>query len=325
MLSTVPRTTLSRTPIARTSFANARGLNVGQRRLNSQVVPYGLVGVARALDETSSSTKTVSPSLFTHEFALSDKVALVTGGNRGIGLEAALTLSEAGARSVYCVDVHDEPGEEWTKTRSFITCMGLGRLEYIKGDVRDQEAMWKIGERIGDREGRMDVCVAAAGIFLIGPSLEYSAQDFQNVLAVNTNGTLYAAQASGRQMVRFGNGGSIIMVASICGSIALEPTLPSVSYHSSKSAVLQMARSMACELGPQRIRVNTISPGFIKTRFTHFLEEDHELKSKYEGANPLGRIGRPEELRGAFAWLASDASSFCTGSDIIVDGGHRAW
>ncbi len=145
-------------------------------------------------------SETVSPSLLTHEFALSDKVALVTGGNRGIGLEAALTLSEAGARSVYCVDVHDEPGEEWTKTRSFITRMGLGRLEYIKGDVRDQvsrqyvpgdcfpplicclqEAMWKIGEKVGDREGRMDVCVAAAGIFLIGPSLEYSAQDFQNV------------------------------------------------------------------------------------------------------------------------------------------------
>ncbi|TFK92498.1 sorbose reductase sou1 [Polyporus arcularius HHB13444] len=321
---------LSRTPIARTAFANARGLNVGQRRLNSQVVPYGLVGVARALHETSSSIQTVSPSLFTHEFALSDKVALVTGGNRGIGLEAALTLSEAGARSVYCLDVHDEPGEEWTKTRSFIARMGLGRLEYIKGDVRDQEAMWKIGEEIGDREGRMDVCVAAAGILIIGPSLDYSAQDFQKVLAVNANGTLYAAQAAGRQMVRFGNGGSIVMVASICGSVALEPTLPSISYHSSKSAVLQMARSMACELGPQRIRVNTISPGFIKTRkvksqLTDVLEEDPELKRKYEGANPLGRIGRPEELRGAFAWLASDASSFCTGSDIIVDGGHRAW
>ncbi|KAI0718736.1 sorbose reductase sou1 [Cerioporus squamosus] len=323
MLSNLSRTPLSRVPRALAFFAGARGLLAGQRRLNARVASYGPVGVAKALDEFSS--KTASPSLFTHEFALSDKVALVTGGNRGIGLEAALTLSEAGARSVYCVDLHEKPGEEWTKVKSYAGRMGLGNIEYICGDVRDQEAMWKIGEKIGDREGRMDACVAAAGIFLAGPSLIYSAKDFQDVLAVNLNGTLYAAQAAGRQMVRFGQGGSIIMVASICGSIALEPTLPSISYHSSKSGVLQMARSMACELGPQRIRVNTLSPGFIKTRFTDVLEEDPELKRKYEGANPLGRIGRPDELRGAVAWLASDASSFCTGSDIIVDGGHRAW
>ncbi|RPD54920.1 sorbose reductase sou1 [Lentinus tigrinus ALCF2SS1-7] len=324
MFSNITRISLSGSSRALTSLAKARPLLGAHRRLSTQApLRHGAVGVARALSESSSSAK--SPTLLTQEFGLSEKVALVTGANRGIGLEAALALSEAGARTVYCVDISKEPGEEWTKVQSFVSRTGLGKLEYMCGDVRDQEAMWQIGEKIGEREGRMDVCVTAAGIFIAGPSLEYSAKDFENVIAVNLNGTLFTAQAAGRQMVRFGNGGSVIMIASICGSIALEPTLSSVSYHSSKSGVLQMARSMACELGPQRIRVNTISPGFIKTKLIEFFEENPEMKSMYEHANPLGRIGRPDELRGVVAWLASDASSYCTGSDIIVDGGHRAW
>ncbi|RPD74112.1 sorbose reductase sou1 [Lentinus tigrinus ALCF2SS1-7] len=309
---------------ARASFVKTRSLLATHRRHNSHLPPYGPVGVARALAD-SSTTESTSTTLFSKEFALPDKVALVTGGNRGIGLEAALALSEAGARSVYCVDLAKKPGEEWEKVQSFAGRTGLGNLEYICGDVRDQEGMWKIGKKIADREGRMDVCIAAAGIAHPGSSLEYSAKDFQDVISVNLNGTLFTAQAAGRQMARFGNGGSIIMIASICGSVALEPTLPSIAYHSSKSAVLQMARSMACELGSQRIRVNSISPGFIHTRMVDALVESPELRRHIERANPLGRFGRPDELRGAVAWLASDASSFCTGSDIIVDGGHRAW
>ncbi len=157
-------------------------------------------------------------------------------------------------------------------------------------------------------------------------------------------------------MDRFGNGGSIIIIASISGhganqvSIAIRTHLghdspgltmssqghPWVSYNTSKSAVLQMARSMACELGPKRIRVNTISPGYINTRYEvctyqhqlrdrliwasdsmtgQFLAKRPGLVEVWSSHNPLGRIGRPDELRGIVAWLASDASSFCTGSE----------
>jgi len=99
-----------------------------------------------------------------------------------------------------------------------------------------------------------------------------------------------------------------------------------VAYNTSKSAVLQMGRSMACELGVKGIRVNTISPGYIYTQMTrNFLDTKPHLMAEWSAQNPLGRLGRPDELRGVVLWLASEASTFCTGSDIIVDGGHRAW
>ncbi|KAI0747248.1 hypothetical protein C8Q80DRAFT_1104704 [Daedaleopsis nitida] len=285
-----------------------------------------LYGVARAL-ATSPSSEPLSPTLFTEEFSLKDRVALVTGANRGIGLEAALALAEAGARAVYCLDLPREPGEEWTKVQSFVARMGLGRFEYVCGDVRDQDAMLKLGETIGEKEGRMDVCVAAAGIAMNQESfLTVRGKDFQDVMDVNVNGVLFTAQAAGRQMERFGNGGSITLIASMCGTIALEPTLCNIAYHSSKSALLQMARSMACELGMKRIRVNTLSPGWIgKTGLTKMFDENPQLLAHCERSNPMGRVGRPEELRGVVVWLASDASSFCTGSNIMVSGGQHAW
>lgn len=100
-----------------------------------------------------------------------------------------------------------------------------------------------------------------------------------------------------------------------------------VSYNTSKSAVLQMARSMACELGKKDIRVNSLSPGHIYTSYAQvrILDKQPHLLDKWSDLNPMGRIGRTDELRGVIAWLASDASSFCTGSDIIVSGGHHSW
>ncbi|KZT11504.1 sorbose reductase sou1 [Laetiporus sulphureus 93-53] len=290
--------------------------------------PYGRVGVDAALAASSSSA--AKPTLFEREFSLADRVALVTGGNRGLGLEMAMALAEAGAHAVYCVDLPEKASEEWTTVKEYLGRMqgkaGEGRLEYISADVRDQDRMWKIGEMIGDREGRMDVCVAAAGILKPHTDcLEYPAKQFQEVMSVNVNGVLFTAQAAGRQMDRFGNGGSIVLIASMSGTITNRDQ-HWVSYNSSKSAVKQMTRSMACELGPKRIRVNSLSPGYIYTSMTaaYFDKHPHliEVMSK---SSPLGRIGRPDELRGVVTWLASDASTFCTGSDILIDAGLHAW
>ncbi|KAI8998859.1 sorbose reductase sou1 [Trametes punicea] len=299
-------------------------------KMTGELPPYAPVGVGRALQASPSAPAT--PTLFTHEFSLADRVALVSGGNRGLGLEMALALVEAGARTVYCVDLPKQSGEEWTKVRDYAARMeGLpsapeGRLRYVSADARDQAAMWRIGDEIGEREGRMDVCVAAAGILKSHTDcLEYPAKQFQEVIDVNVNGVLFTAQAAGRQMARFGNGGSIILVASMSGSITNKDHAW-VSYNTSKSAVLQMGRSMACELGPKRIRVNTLSPGHIYTTMTAaYLDTEPHLLDKWASLNPLGRLGRPDELRGVVTWLASDASSFCTGSDILVTGGHHAW
>ncbi|KAI0721531.1 sorbose reductase sou1 [Cerioporus squamosus] len=308
-------TRLSAAQLGRASFTStARLLSVAGHK-TGPLPPYGAVGVAKALEASSGPVK---PTLFSHEFSLADRVALVSGANRGLGLEMALASSKR------------HPGEEWTKVRDYAARMeGLpsqGRLEYISGDVRDQKAMWKIGETVGDKEGRLDVCVAAAGILKNHTDcLEYPAKQFQEVMDVNTNGVLFTAQAAGRQMARFGNGGSIILVASMSGSITNKDHAW-VSYNTSKSAVLQMARSMACELGPKRIRVNTLSPGHIYTNMTAaYLDTQPHLLDKWASLNPMGRIGRPDELRGVVTWLASDASTFCTGSDILVSGGHHAW
>ncbi|MBW0533797.1 hypothetical protein O181_073512 [Austropuccinia psidii MF-1] len=110
--------------------------------------------------------------------------------------------------------------------------------------------------------------------------------------------------------------GSIILVASLSGSITNKDH-PWIAYNTSKSAVIQMARSMACELGPSAIRVNSLSPGHIRTPMTaKFLDQNPDLEAQWSSLNPLGRLGKPHELRGVIAWLASDASTFCTGSEL---------
>lgn len=146
--------------------------------------PLGKIGVAAALAVSSINGEgAVKPTLW-DEFALQDRVALVSGANRGLGLEMALALVEAGARAVYCVDLPKQPGDEWTQVAKYVRRMETvkGRLEYVCADVGDQKAMWKVGEDIGDREGRMDVCVAAAGILKSHTDcLEYPASQFEEV------------------------------------------------------------------------------------------------------------------------------------------------
>jgi len=209
------------------------------------------------------------------------------------------------------------PSTKWDRKK--------GRLEYISGDVTDQKAMWATVESIVDREGRIDICMANAGILHGAECLEYEAEDFKKVLDINVSGVLFTAQAAGRQMEKLGIPGSIILTASMSGTIT-NPNQHWVAYNTSKSAVLQMARSLACELAPKGIRVNSISPGYIFTNMTRsFLDTQPGLEAKLSSQNPMGRFGRPDELRGVTLWLASDASTFCTGSDIKVDGGQCAW
>ncbi|KAJ7651426.1 sorbose reductase sou1 [Roridomyces roridus] len=266
-----------------------------------------------------------APTLFT----LSNRVALVTGGHRSIGLEIALALAEAGA-IVYCLDLPAEPDSEWRTIQRYVAELPAdqdkkGRLEYISADVTDQKTMWSVAEKLTEKEGRIDICFANAGIYAVDDCLEYPAEDFRKMFDVNTLGAMVTAQAAAKQMVRLGTPGSIIMTGSISASIT-NPTLRSMAYNASKAAVLQMTRSMACELAAKHIRVNSISPGYINTEMTRvsFLSKPG-LGERLSAQNPMGRFGRPDELRGVALFLASDASTFCTGSDIIIDGGQCAW
>jgi len=262
------------------------------------------------------------------EFSLKGRVAVITGGKQGLGLEMAMALAEAGA-SVHCLDIAPKPTPEFNQTKEYITKLG-GAMHYATVDVTNQKEVWSVVESIATQEGRMDVAIAAAGILHGTDCLEYKDTDFQKVMSVNTNGVLYTAQAAGRQMDRFGLPGSIILIASMSGTVTNMNEKGKahnwVAYNTSKSAVVQMARSLACELGPKQIRVNSLSPGHIGTAMTAaYLDTVPGLGKKWSELNPLGRLGTPDELRGVVTWLASDASTFCTGSDILVTGGHHAW
>ena len=180
--------------------ANKKKPTTAERAMAQSQSPLGRVGVAAALAARGGGgEKSKSKPTLWDEFALRDRVALVSGANRGLGLEMALVLLEAGARAVYCVDLPATPGEEWRAVAEYVARMevvegggagrgrgggggGGGRLEYVCADVRDQKAMWKVGEEIGDREGRMDVCVAAAGILRAHTDcLEYPGEEFEEV------------------------------------------------------------------------------------------------------------------------------------------------
>jgi NAD(P)-dependent dehydrogenase (short-subunit alcohol dehydrogenase family) len=154
-----------------------------QAQSESHLAP---IGVNAAVEADKDSSIKPRPKIF-DEFALTDRVAIVSGGNRGLGLEMALTLCELGARAVYCLDLPETPSEDWTKTKKYVEKLGNNsRLEYISVDVTDQQKMWKIGEEIGDREKRMDVCIAAAGILKSHTDcLEYPAKQFQDVCITN--------------------------------------------------------------------------------------------------------------------------------------------
>ncbi|KAG6886905.1 hypothetical protein C0992_001701 [Termitomyces sp. T32_za158] len=269
--------------------------------------PLAPIGVAAALASDPTAPAPARAKIF-DEFSLADRVGIVSGGNRGLGLEMALALCEAGARAVYCFDLPASPSDEFTRTRAYAARLPRGgaRLEYVCADVRDQRGVWARAAEVGDREGRVDVCVAAAGVLRAHTDcLEYPGEQFREVYGVNVDGVLWTAQAAGRQMRRFGRGGSIVLVASMSGSVT-----------------------------------NKVGVGCVVGMTAAYLDTQPHLLEKWSSLNPMGRIGRPDELRGVITWLASDASSFCTGSEyvplfcakhnltplsILVSGGHHAW
>jgi len=148
------------------------------------VSPLAPIGVSAALAAAEDPNYKPKPKIF-DEFALTDRVGIVSGGNRGLGLEMALALCEAGARAIYCFDLPSTPSEEWVKTAEYVKKLENGsRLEYVSIDVRDQAALWAKAQEIGDREQRMDVCVAAAGILKSHTDcLTYPAEQFKQVRA----------------------------------------------------------------------------------------------------------------------------------------------
>ena len=189
--------------------------------------PLGPMGVEAAL-RAASDPSFIPRATMSKEFDLTGRVVIVSGGNRGLGLEMAEAMCESGA-IVYCIDLPDSPSDEWKATQKYVQRLSIlsARLEYVKADVTNQHLIWRAVEEIADKEGRMDVCIAAAGILDDHECLEYPASDFSRVMNVNVNGVLYTAQAASRQMVKRSTPGSIILIASMSGSITNKVSLHS--------------------------------------------------------------------------------------------------
>lgn len=258
------------------------------------------------------------------EFNLVDKVVLVSGAARGLGLVQAEALLEAGA-TVYALDRLSEPSPAFATIQARAKNELGTSLHYRQIDVRDSAGLTSIINSIASSHGRLDGLVAAAGIQQETPALEYTAADVDKMMSVNVTGVFMTAQATAKEMIKYGNGGSIVFIASMSGSIA-NRGLICPAYNASKSAVLQLGRSLASEWGEYGIRVNTISPGYIVTEMVEELfQRFPERRTEWPKQNMLGRLSKPEEYRGAAVFLISGASSFMSGADLRMDGGHAAW
>lgn len=249
-----------------TKLQPAASRTFSQRRLVSTATSSVPIGIEAAVKAASDKSFQPRSTLFKNEFSLAGRVAVVTGGHRGIGLDAAEAMAEAGA-TVYCLDLSEKPNDTWKATQDYVRRIseieeGIGSLKYIHADATSQKNMWDIVEGIAAKEGRLDACIAAAGTLGASDCLEYSQEDFDRVFRINVNGVMYTAQAAARAMDKREIKGSIVLVASLASVVAIRGA-PCSAYASSKAAVVQLSRSLACELGPRGIRVNSLSPGYL--------------------------------------------------------------
>lgn len=245
-------------------------------------------------------------------FGLENKVAVVTGGSRGIGQTVAVGLAKAGAE----IAVLSRSSAE--ETLRMIE--ESGRKGYwIPTDVTDEKAVDAAMKEILARSGSLDIVFNNAGICIHKGTFEASVEEFRQVLDVNLTGEYIVARAAGKIMIERNIRGSIINMASMSGTIVNIPQWQ-CSYNASKAAVMHMTRSLAVEWAPHRIRVNSLSPGYIATPMS--VDTPKELKDAWTPLMPFGRMGKPEELIPAVLYLACDASGYTSGSDLIVDGAY---
>jgi NAD(P)-dependent dehydrogenase (short-subunit alcohol dehydrogenase family) len=247
-------------------------------------------------------------------FRLDGRVALVTGAASGIGREIALGLAESGA-DVGCVDLGNLDGV-------VAEIEGLGRRAVAAvADVTDPDSVAAAVDTV-QTLGPLTLAVNAAGIANATAAEDMSLEQFKRVLDVNLNGVFLCCQAEGRALLA-GGGGAIVNIASMSGSIVNRDLLQ-VHYNASKAAVIHLSKSLAMEWAPRGIRVNSISPGYTATPMNTRPEVAEQVK-RFEADTPLGRMAEPSEMVGPAVFLLSDAASFCTGVDLIVDGGFVCW
>lgn len=247
------------------------------------------------------------------DFRLDGRVALVTGAARGLGRGIALGLAEAGA-DVAALDV--SPVEE---TQGEISALGR-RCHPMRHDLRETDAALaaEIVAECVEALGRLDVLVNNAGIIRRAPALEFSEEDWEDVLKVNLSAAFYLSQAAARHFVEAGRGGKILNTASV---LSYEGGILVPSYAATKAGIANLTRALANEWAAMGINVNAIAPSYFTTDLTGALRADPERSGALLARIPAGRFGDPEDLKGAAVFLASPAASYVHGAVVPVDGG----
>jgi NAD(P)-dependent dehydrogenase (short-subunit alcohol dehydrogenase family) len=249
-------------------------------------------------------------------FRLDGEKALVTGGSRGLGREVSLGLAEAGA-DIAIVDRLAREGEE---TAALIEKLGRKAI-VLEGDVSKEEDVKKTVQAAVKEFGKIDILVCNAGIVSWAPAEEMEFKKWQELMDVNLNGVFLCCKWVGREMIKRKKG-SIINVSSMSAYIVNVPQ-KQCHYNASKAAVVHLTKSLAVEWAPYNIRVNVVCPGYIMTPLLK--EADKKLLDGWISICPQKRIPDPSELKGIFVFLASQASTYFTGSAIIADGGYSLW
>jgi len=255
-------------------------------------------------------------------FDLTGKKALVTGGAVGIGRGYAVALATAGA-DVAIVDIDEKVGP---KTVAEIESMGRRSL-FVNCDVTKKDQVQAMIKAVAGHFGRLDIGVNNAGIGILGGDEEFALEDWNKVMGVNLTGTWLCAQAEAQQFLRQAppeegkTEGKIINTASMSATISN----CNAAYNASKAAVVQMTRMLAAQWGRFNINVNCISPSYLLSPM--HASTPVVARQRIRELTPMGHVQRPEDLYGAVVFLASAASNFVTGHDLIVDGGHtlNAW
>ncbi|KIL87471.1 gluconate 5-dehydrogenase [Fusarium avenaceum] len=243
--------------------------------------------------------------------------AIVTGGAGDIGSVACRALLEHGLQGLAILDLHPDAGQKTVD--SLQAEFPEAKITFTKVDVTDPESVTAAVATSEQAIGPVNICLCFAGIAFAANALDITPQQFRTMFDVNTTGAFLVAQAVAKSIASSGTGGTIILMASISAHIVNFPQ-PQVHYNAAKAAVISMKSSLAAEWATHGIRVNSISPGYMDT----ILNEGEGLtehRAIWAKRTPYGRMGKPEELTGAIILLASNAGSYITGADIVVDGG----
>lgn len=251
-------------------------------------------------------------------FSLQGNIAFVTGAGSGIGQRIAIGLAEAGA-SVACFDRKGSTGLSDTTGR--IEALGQRSLA-IEGDASVAEDLANAIDMLEEQLGALSIAVNAAGIANAMPAEEMPIERWRELMRVNLDGVFLSCQAEARVMLPRRRG-SIINIASMSGSIVNRGLLQA-HYNASKAGVIHLSKSLAMEWCERGVRVNSISPGYTLTPM-NLRPEVAEQRKIFERDTPLGRMASVDEMVGPSIFLASQASSFCTGIDLVVDGGFICW